>query len=68
MSIPKSVTSIGDYAFDRCGALVGFVVDPDNPAYMSREGVLLTKGGKTLLQYHDPFMWELLFGNSKQKN
>lgn len=24
--------------------------------------------GKTLLEYHDPFMWELLFGNDKPEN
>ena len=47
--IPRSVTYIGDHAFDRCFSVKSFAVDKDNPNYMSVNGMLLTKDGKTLI-------------------
>ena len=44
--IPASVKSIGEHAFP---PLVEFVVDPANKVYASKNGMLLTKDGKTLV-------------------
>ena len=38
MTIPSSVTSIGNYAFARCSGLTGISVDAANPVYDSRNG------------------------------
>ena len=48
--ISDSVTSIGEYAFYTCG-IESITVDPENSSYMSIDGNLYTKDGKTLLQY-----------------
>ena len=37
------VDQIGDKAFDRCHRLLEILVDPDNPAYASLDGVFFTK-------------------------
>ena len=49
--IPDSITSIGDSAFARCTSLKSINVEADNTNYMSIDGNLYTKDGKTLLQY-----------------
>ena len=50
VTIPDSVTSIEYYAFDHCDSLARIVVDSGNPAFCSKNGMLLTKDGKTLVQ------------------
>ena len=56
LSIPSSVTSIGEYAFENCGSLKSFTVAPENTAFSSQDGILFNKaktkviccpGGKT---------------------
>ena len=49
--IPNSVTSIGERAFYACSKLKQIDVSPDNRNYMSIDGNLYTKDGKTLIQY-----------------
>ena len=49
--IPNSVTSIGERAFASCNNLKQIDVSPDNRNYMSIDGNLYTKDGKTLIQY-----------------
>lgn len=51
LRIPSSVALIGGGAFSRCGALKSFVVDAGNPLYCMKDGMLLTKDGKSLLAY-----------------
>lgn len=51
ISIPSSVTSIGDFAFYSCFSLTSIIVDTDNSNYMSIDGNLYTKDGRTLIQY-----------------
>lgn len=45
VKIPASVTSIGELAFQT----LEFVVDPANKVYSSKNGMLLSKDGKTLI-------------------
>ncbi len=49
--IPNSVTSIGDLAFYYCKSLVKIEVMPNNQYYMSKDGNLYSKDGKTIIQY-----------------
>ena len=51
VKIPASVTKIEDGAFHACYQTETFIVDKDNPAYCSPEGInaILTKDGKTLV-------------------
>ena len=49
VTIPDSVTSIGDYAFSFCIGLESFIVDSNNPSYKSVNGLLLSKDGKKLI-------------------
>lgn len=51
VQISQSVTVIELGAFYYCHSLMQFQVDEDNPSYMDKDGVLLTKDQKTLLQY-----------------
>lgn len=51
VSIPASVTEIGMNAFSLCTTLAEIKVSEENTAYQSIDGVLLTKDGKTLVQY-----------------
>ena len=48
--IPKSVVDIHKLAFEICYNLVNFTVDPANAVYSSRNGLLLSKDGRTLLR------------------
>ena len=48
--IPGSVTNIGVSAFYRCGGLISISVADNNVNFMSRNGLLLTKDGTTLVQ------------------
>ena len=43
VTIPDSVTSIGDYAFYNCSSLASITVDAGNLNYSSIEGVLFNK-------------------------
>ena len=49
MTIPNSVTSIAEDAFDNCYCLRSIEVEDSNPYYKSVDGLLLTKDGKTLV-------------------
>ena len=50
ITIPASVTSIGEFAFGGT-ELESIDVDEQNPAYLSIDGNLYTKDGKTLIKY-----------------
>lgn len=49
--IPASVTNIEEYAFSYLNGLYTVTVDPENPAYLSEEGVLYSKDQSTLWVY-----------------
>jgi hypothetical protein len=51
MSIPASVTNIGDFAFQKCLSLKNFLVDPLNTYYSSDDGVLFNLARTTLVMY-----------------
>ncbi|MCU0782155.1 MAG: leucine-rich repeat protein, partial [Akkermansiaceae bacterium] len=51
VTIPASVTSIGEQAFAYCGVLTDILVDPANPNFSSLDGVLFNKDQTTLLQW-----------------
>ncbi len=51
VTIPNSVTSIGEEAFYYCTGLTSVVVDEANPNYSSVAGVLFNKSQTTLIQY-----------------
>jgi len=51
IKIPDSVTSIGSSAFSSCTSLMSIEVSSDNSSYMSIDGNLYSKDGKTLIQY-----------------
>ena len=51
LTIPASVTDIGDGAFAYCSNLTAFAVAPLNPSFCSPDGALLTADQTTLLQY-----------------
>lgn len=48
--IPKTLLSL-DNPFPGCKSLTGINVDPDNPNYKSRDGVLFSKNGELLVCY-----------------
>ena len=50
VTIPAGVTTIGARAFSACESLMNIIVDADNPAYSSSNGVLFNKEKTTLLQ------------------
>ncbi|MBQ8859564.1 MAG: leucine-rich repeat domain-containing protein [Clostridia bacterium] len=49
--IPKSVSSIGTYAFSGCYSLVSILVDEENRAFCSVDGVLYNKSMTKLMKY-----------------
>ncbi len=49
VTIGSGVTSIEPYVFPSCVNLRNIAVDPANTAYMSQDGMLLTKDGTTLV-------------------
>ena len=49
ITIPNSVTSIGNYAFSFCSSLTSIEVDANNPNYASIDGVLYDKDVTTLI-------------------
>ena len=49
VTIPSSVTNIGLFAFLRCATLTAIVVETNNPAYSSAEGVLFDKNQTALI-------------------
>ena len=49
--IGDSVTGIDSNAFYGCSSLTSIMVDEDNPNYMSIDGNLYSKDGKTLVRY-----------------
>ena len=49
VTIPSSVTSISQWAFNECEWLSDYVVDSDNAAFSSVNGVLLDKTGTILI-------------------
>ena len=49
--IADTVTSIGDYAFRKCGALTSITVDAGNTKYSSLDGNLYDKEQTQLIQY-----------------
>jgi len=51
VSIPNSVTSIGTAPFVGCISLPSILVDVNNPAYCSENGVLFNKTKTELIQY-----------------
>ena len=51
VTIPVSVTEIGDGAFAGCTTLVEIIVTPGNPVYTSYDGDLYKDEGMTLVQY-----------------
>jgi BspA type Leucine rich repeat region (6 copies) len=51
VTIPDSVTSIGDYAFLDCTSLTNITVVAGNPAYSSANGVLFNHAETTLVQF-----------------
>ncbi len=51
VTIPSSVTSIGNYAFYACSVLTRIDVDSDNNTYSSMDGVLFNKSKTSLIQY-----------------
>jgi len=51
IAIPKSTVRIGEEAFVGCESLTSISVDPNNPAYADKEGVLFNKEGTELIHY-----------------
>ena len=51
ITIPNSVTSIGNKAFTYCSSLASIIVAANNTAYSSQDGVLYNKTMTMLIQY-----------------
>ena len=51
LSLPAAVSEIGDRAFYDCTALTDIRVDPENAAFRSADGALLTMDGTELVCY-----------------
>lgn len=48
VTVGAGMTAIDDYAFNGCTTLENIGVDGENPVYMSKDGALYDKAGKTL--------------------
>lgn len=51
VSLPKTITKLGEYAFENCQSLKEILVDDENENFKSTDGVLYTKNMQTLLIY-----------------
>lgn len=51
VSIPASVTTIGNSAFSYCQSLTAFTVDASNASYKSDNGIIYSKDGEQLVAY-----------------
>ncbi len=51
VSLPRSVTALWDAVFADCTGLMSITVDPLNPQYSDRDGVLMSKDQSILMQY-----------------
>ncbi|MDD4097078.1 MAG: leucine-rich repeat protein, partial [Oscillospiraceae bacterium] len=51
ISVPSTVTSIGDGVFSDCAILTAINVDAANTTYKSADGILFSKDGTVLLRY-----------------
>ena len=51
VKLPDSLQSIGKIPFSRCVNLTEISISADNPYYRTKDGVLYTADGKTLIQY-----------------
>ncbi len=51
VALPKSLESIGCEAFRRCNSLTSIPVEPENPKYVSIDGVVFKKDGTFLTVY-----------------
>ena len=51
ITIPASITAIGLSEFAGCTSLTAIIVDTNNPAYRSEDGVLFNKAQSTLVTY-----------------
>lgn len=51
VSIPASVTTIGNSAFSNCQSLTAFTVDDSNASYKSDNGIIYSKDGEQLVAY-----------------
>lgn len=51
VNIPKSVTEMDSFSFYSCNSLKAYVVDSENTAYSSKDGVLFNKDGTRLKKY-----------------
>ena len=50
VTIPSSVTRIGSSAFSGCSGLMEIIVESGNPEFITENGLLLSRDGKTLMQ------------------
>ena len=50
IKFPKNIVKIGDNAFKGCSKLTEFIVDVNNPAFTTNEGVLFDKKMTTLIK------------------
>ncbi len=51
VTIPNSVTNIGNFAFGYCFSLTNIMVDPLNSAFSSVDGVVFNQSQTTLVEY-----------------
>jgi hypothetical protein len=51
ITIPASITNIGDEVFEDCVLLTQITVNPSNPAFVSVGGILFDTSQTTLIQY-----------------
>jgi len=64
ISIPLTVTSIATNAFMRCNNLESIIVNPNNPSFASRDGILYNKAMTEFLLIPDALKGEIVIPNS----